>query len=327
MISIGSAQIDTTIFLAPLSGCSDLAFRLIARECGAKFCFFEMVDAHSLLGPHDKRFDILKTTVRDAPIGAQLVGETPELMRDAARIMLDHVPAKLLDINSACPVKKVIKKGAGAGLLNAPETLFRMIEAVAAAVAAPVTVKLRIGFHAVNLPALLDVARRCEQSGAAALFVHGRTRDQLYSGGVDYAAIRAVKQAVTIPVFGSGNVFDPFLAKKMLDDTGCDGALVARGAFGNPWIFQAIDHYLHAGELLPDVPASTRKEVLKRHLAYIEEFRAGQPKGKVGFMRKVALWYLKGFPNAAKMRGQVTAAADYASLLEFIETHLPSDNL
>lgn len=322
MISIGSVQLDTNIFLAPLSGCSDLAFRLIAREGGAKFCFFEMVDAHSLRGPHDKRFDILKTTPQDAPIGAQLVGETPELMGEAARILLDHVPAALLDINSACPVKKVIKKGAGAGLLNAPETLFRIIETVAAAVAVPVTVKLRIGFHAVNLPALLDVARRCEQCGAAALFVHGRTRDQLYSGGVDYAAIRAVKQAVSIPVFGSGNVFDPILAKKMLDETGCDGLLVARGAFGNPWIFSAIDQYLRAGDLPPDVSALTRKATLKRHLAYIEEFRAGQPKGKIGFMRKVALWYLKGFPNAAKARGHVTTAADYASLLEFIETAL-----
>ena len=322
MISIGAVQLDTNIFLAPLSGCSDLAFRLIAREGGAKFCFFEMVDAHSLRGPHAKRFDILKTTPQDAPIGAQLVGETPELMREAARILLDHVPAALLDINSACPVKKVIKKGAGAGLLNAPETLFRIIEAVAAAVAVPVTVKLRIGFHAVNLPALLDVAQRCEQSGAAALFAHGRTRDQLYSGGVDYAAIRAIKQAVSIPVFGSGNVFDPILAKKMLDETGCDGLLVARGAFGNPWIFSAIDQYLRAGDLPPDVSALTRKATLKRHLAYIEEFRAGQPKGKIGFMRKVALWYLKGFPNAAKARGHVTAAADYASLLEFIETAL-----
>ena len=319
---IGSAHLPTNIIFAPLSGCSDLAFRLIVRERGAKFCFFEMVDAHSLLGPHQRRFDILKTTPQDAPIGAQLVGETPELMRDAAQVLLDYTPATLLDINSACPVKKVVKKGAGAGLLQHPETLYRIIEILAKTVAVPVTVKLRIGFNSVNLSTLTDMAKRCEGSGAAALFVHGRTREQAYSGGVDYAAIRVVKGAVTIPVIGSGNVFSPNLAKKMLDETGCDGLLVARGAFGNPWIFQEIEHYLATGGMLPEMATVTRKETLKQHLAYVEEFRQGQPKGKLGFMRKVALWYLKGFPNAAKARGQINEITTYAALLEFIDAHL-----
>ena len=319
---IGSAHLPTNIIFAPLSGCSDLAFRLIVRKHGAKFCFFEMVDAHSLLGPHQRRFDILKTTPQDAPIGAQLVGETPELIRDAAQVLLEYTPVTLLDINSACPVKKVVKKGAGAGLLQQPETLYRMIDILVKTVAVPVTVKLRIGFNSVNLAALTDMAKRCEGSGAAALFVHGRTREQAYGGGVDYAAIRAVKEAVTIPVIGSGNVFSPKLAKKMLDETGCDGLLVARGAFGNPWIFQEIEHYLATGGMLPEMSAITRKETLKQHLAYVEEFRQGLPKGKLGFMRKVALWYLKGFPNAAKARGQINEITTYAALLEFIDAHL-----
>ncbi len=319
---IGSAHIPSNLFSAPLSGCSDLAFRLIVREYGAKFCFFEMVDVHSLLGPHKKRFDILKTTPQDAPIGAQLVGETPELMRDAAQALLDHVPVTLLDINSACPVRKVVGKGAGAGLLRVPETLYRIIETLTKTVSVPVTVKLRVGFNSVNLLALTELAKRCEGAGAAALFVHGRTREQAYSGDVDYAAIRMVKTAVKIPVIGSGNVFTPTLAQTMLDETGCDGLLVARGAFGNPWIFNELEHYFATGETLPEVSLLTRKEALKRHLAYVEEFRRSQQRGKVGFMRKVALWYIKSFPNAAKIRGQINTITDYAALLEFIDAYL-----
>lgn len=322
MIRFGSTDIATNIFFAPLSGCSELSFRLIARECGAKLCFFEMVDAHSLLGPHPKKFEILKTIDRDSPIAAQLVGESPELMRDAAQILLAHVPVTFLDINAACPVKKVVKKGAGAALLNDSDMLSQIIAALVSSVHIPVTVKLRIGYSNIDIPAFVELVKRCEASGAAAVFVHGRTREQGYSGDVCYEAIRAVKDAITIPVFGSGNVFDPVSAKKMFTETGCDGILVARGAFGNPWIFRQIEEYLHTAALPPDVTLYTRKEVLKRHLAYVDQYKCGTPLGKMGFMRKVALWYLKGFPNAAKLRGQVNTITDYPALLEFIDQHL-----
>lgn len=323
MITIGSTQIATNIFLAPLSGCSDLSFRLIARECGAQFCFFEMVDAHSLLGPHPKKFQILRTTELDNPIAAQLVGEKPELMRDAAHVLFDHIPSvKFIDINSACPVKKVIKKGAGAALLHNPKTLSKIISTLVSSVQVPVTVKLRSGYHNIDISVLTDLVKRCEASGAAAIFLHGRTRDQGYSGDVNYAAIRTAKHAVNIPVFGSGNVFDPLLAKKMFDETDCDGVLVARGAFGNPWIFHHLEEYLQHGTLLPETTLYTRKRVLKRHLTYLMEYKHNSPKGKIGFMRKVTLWYLKGFPNAAKVRGQVNTVQDYEALIQFIDEHL-----
>ncbi|PIE32260.1 tRNA dihydrouridine synthase DusB [candidate division KSB3 bacterium] len=323
MMTFGTLSFDTNIFLAPLSGCSDLAFRLIARECGAKYCFFEMVDAHSMLGPHPRKFQILKTIEQDQPLGAQLVGESPCLMRDAAQILLDHVPAvSVLDINSACPVKKVVKKQAGAGLLNHPQTLFDIVRVLAGSVSVPVTVKLRIGYSRVDLPYFLKIAKGCEDNGAAALFVHGRTREQGYSGDVNYEAIRAVKNAVSIPVIGSGNVFSPQLAQTILDETGCDGILVARGAFGNPWIFRHIEEFFENGTILPTVATSTRKTVLQRHLAYIREFKSNSPAGKIGFMRKVTLWYLKGFPNAAKVRGKVNTVQTYDELLQFIDEHL-----
>lgn len=323
MIQLGSAHMTTNIFLAPLSGCSDLAFRLIARECGAKFCFFEMVDAHALVRPHPKRFDILRSSEQDRPIAGQLVGEKPELLRDAAQILVEHVPITFLDVNSACPVKKVVKKGAGAALLQEPQKLAQILSLLASNLSIPITVKLRIGYHQVNMSALLDLVKLCEASGVSAIFLHGRTRDQLYSGDVNYEAIRAVKAAVSIPVFGSGNILTPELAKQMFEATGCDGILVARGAFGNPWIFREIEHYLQHGTLAPEISLEERKAVLKRQLAYLREFRMCSPAGKIGFMRKVTLWYLKGFPNASRLRGLINTIPDYETLIRFIDEHMP----
>lgn len=323
MIQLGSAHMTTNIFLAPLSGCSDLAFRLIARECGAKFCFFEMVDAHALVRPHPKRFDILRSSEQDRPIAGQLVGEKPELLRDAAQILVEHVPITFLDVNSACPVKKVVKKGAGAALLQEPQKLAQILSLLASNLSIPITVKLRIGYHQVNMSALLDLVKLCEASGVSAIFLHGRTRDQLYSGDVNYEAIRAVKAAVSIPVFGSGNILTPELAKQMFEATGCDGILVARGAFGNPWIFREIEHYLQHGTLAPEISLEERKAVLKRQLAYLREFRMCSPTGKIGFMRKVTLWYLKGFPNASRLRGLINTIPDYETLIRFIDEHMP----
>ncbi len=323
MIRIGSQSFNTNIFLAPLSGCSDLAFRLIARECGAQFCFLEMVDAHSLLGSHPKRFELLNTVEADTPLGGQLLGEDPQMMLDAAQILLERLPKlTVIDINSACPVKKVVKKGAGSALLLDKTRLFSIIRLLASSLSVPVTVKLRGGYHRIDLYNLEELARGCESSGAAAIFIHGRSRDQGYSGVVNYTAIRLVKDCVSIPVFGSGNVFDPLSARQLLDESGCDGLLAARGAFGNPWIFRCIKEYLHNGVLLPPVSRSARKEVLQRHLAYIAKFKATSPAGQIGFMRKVALWYLKGFPNAAKVRGRISTVSDYESLVDFVNEEL-----
>jgi nifR3 family TIM-barrel protein len=281
-----------------------------------------MVDAHSLLGPHPKKFNILRTVPQDTPIAAQLVGEDPGIMLEAAQILLAHVPVVLLDINSACPVKKVVKKRAGAALLKDPQTLSQIISTLASSLSIPVTVKLRIGYSQVDIPALRDLVKACEASGAAALFVHGRTRDQGYAGDINYQALHAVKSAVTIPVVGSGNIFSGPLAKQMLDQTGCDGVLVARGAFGNPWIFEEIEAYLRDGTLPPERSLRQIHTVLKRHLAYIAQYKTASPAGKIGFMRKVALWYLKGFPHASKLRGQINRITDYEALLVFLDEHL-----
>ena len=325
MIKIGSAEIDTNIFLAPLSGCSDLAFRLIAREHGAKFCFFEMVDANALTRNHKKTIGgILKTIEKDSPVAGQLLGADPALMLDAAQKFVATADISFLDINSACPVKKVVKKGAGAYLLENPAVLYKIVKKLSSSLNIPVTVKMRVGYHKRYLEDIVDIARKCEENGARAVFVHGRTRAQGYGGAVDYESIRSIKQSLNVPVFGTGNIFTPELAKKMFDETGCDGILVARGAFGNPWIFKNIETYLKSGAIVPEPGLPARKKVLKKHLAYIDKYRDSKPASKVGFMRKIAIWYLRGFPYAANTRDQISRVKSYSDLLKLIDS-LPAE--
>lgn len=325
MIKIGSAKIGTNIFLAPLSGCSDLAFRLIAREHGAKFCFFEMVDANALTRNHKQTIGgILKTTKKDAPIAGQLLGADPALMLDAAQKFVSTVDISFLDINSACPVKKVVKKGAGAYLLEKPAVLYKIVKKLSSSLKIPVTVKIRVGYHKIYPEDIVDISKKCEDNGAAAIFVHGRTRAQGYGGPVDYESIRSIKQSLRVPVFGTGNIFTPELAKKMFDETGCDGILVARGAFGNPWIFKNIETYLKNGKISAEPDMAAKKKALKKHLAYIDKYRDSKPAFKVGFMRKVAIWYLKGFPYATKTRNQISRVKSYSDLLELID-NLPAE--
>ena len=319
MIKIGSFQLNTSIFLSPLSGCADTAFRLISREHGAKFCFYEMVDAHSLIYERPGTYRLLKSHKDDEPIAAQLLGADPSIMLDAAQKMLTIVKTPFLDINCACPVKKVIKKKAGAYLLKDTASLSKLLKKLADHLPVPVTVKMRIGFDKIDIEHIADIARRCEASGAAAIFVHGRTQAQGYAGDIDYASIRAIKEAVRIPVIGAGNILSPELAKKMFDETACDGIAVARGAFGNPWIFEDIDSYLKTGKVPPKKTVAEKKRVLKKHLSYVNTYKELRPETKVGFMRKVAMWYLREFSNAKRIRQRISSAREYAALLDIVE--------
>ena len=320
MIKIGSSEIPSNILLAPMAGCTDLPFRLIAREHGAKFCFFEMVDCNSITyGAKRKVRSILKTIDEDNPIAAQLLGRDPSKMLAGAEEILAVTKPAFLDINAACPAKKVVKKKCGAYLLKDETELCAILKKISSHLPIPVTVKLRIGYDQADQSRMAHLAKRCRDSGAAAIFVHGRTQAKGYSGAIDYASIRAIKKAVDIPVFGSGNVFSPELAKKMLDETGCDGVLVARGALGNPWIFTEIAEYLKTGQICPAPSLDIKKMVLKKHIAAIEELKESGPKGKAGYMRKVVFWYLKGFPDAAKVRSKVSLVSSYEKMMKLID--------
>ena len=320
MIKIGSCCIHTKVLLAPMSGCTDLPFRLIAREHGAKFCFYEMIDAHSMTHHRQKTFSMLKTLESDQPIALQLLGNDPQIMLSAAETILRSVRASFLDINAACPVRKVIKKRAGAYLLKTGKTLCDTVKLLTSSLSLPITVKMRLGYEDETPADISDLAKRCEDSGAAAIFIHGRTRLQHYSGNVNYGAIRAVKESIKIPVIGSGDVLSAQLAKKMFDETGCDAILVARGSLGNPWIFRAIENHLKDGSLPGPRDLKEMKKVLKRHLSYMHKHMECSDPGKLGVMRKVTLWYTKSFPGAKSMRGEISLVKSYGKMLESIES-------
>jgi len=318
MINIGNYRLKTNILLAPLSGCADLPFRLIMREYGAKFCFFEMIDANALQ-KNKKSLEMLKTTTKDRPIAGQLVGSDPDIMLSSAKEMIKHADIKFLDVNAACPVRKVIKKKAGAYLLKEPILLYKIIKKLSSNLDLPITVKLRIGYDRIDNKNIADISAGCEHNGASAIFVHGRTRTQGYSGPVEHSAIRSVKNAVSIPVFGSGNIFTPEQAKEMMEKTGCDGIIVARGAFGNPWIFKNILNYIKGKPLYQPTPEDRKKAAVK-HIKYIMKYNASLPKGKIGLMRKAALWYMKSFHNAACLRKKINCAKSAEELIDMINS-------
>ncbi|MBL7155629.1 MAG: tRNA dihydrouridine synthase DusB [Candidatus Omnitrophica bacterium] len=317
---------DTKIYLAPMAGVTDLAFRLVSRSLGASQCFFEMLDSRALLYEHPRNRRLLKTLKDDSPIAAQLVGVDPAVMLDAAQKLITLVDISFLDINSACPAKKIIKKGAGAALSENTARLGKIIKTLSSKLPVPVTVKLRTGFRERNVKKFVKVAKTCQESGASVLFIHGRTMSQGYSGGIDYESIGSAKKALKIPVFGSGDILDPILAKKMLDETGCDGILAARGALGNPWIFKNIERYLTTGETTENPTIPEKKKILKTHLAYIEKYKDMAFGNKVGFMGKVTMWYLKGIPNAARARARISGIRSYEGLVDLINEVYPVPN-
>ncbi|MDO9464077.1 MAG: tRNA dihydrouridine synthase DusB [bacterium] len=308
------------IYLAPMSGVTDLAFRLISRRLGASHCFFEMLDSKAILYGSQKNRGLIKTIKKDSPISAQLLGADPSAMLDAAEKLIELVDISFLDINSACPVKKVTKKGAGAALLKDKALLGKIIKKLVSKLRIPVTVKLRTGFDKRDISECVRIAEECEANGASIVFIHGRTVSQRYSGDIDYESIKAAKESLKIPVFGSGNIFNPFMAKKMLDETGCNGILVARGALGNPWIFKNIENYLKNGETPKNPSLPAKKKVLKAHLAYIEKYKDIGPANKIGLMGKITMWYFKGHHNSKGIRTRISKVTSYEELIGLIES-------
>jgi nifR3 family TIM-barrel protein len=241
------------------------------------------------------------------------------MLKGAEKLLALNNNISFLDINAACPIKKIIKKKAGAHLLKEPERLYGIIKKLSSSLSLPITVKIRTGYLVKDTEHIVRVAKNCEQNGVKAIFAHGRTQAQGYSGAVDYGSIKAIKANVKIPVIASGNIFSAQKAKEMMDLTHCDGVLVARGALGNPWIFGQIKSFLHNGLLLPDPAPKDKLPVLIKHLQYIEKYKLLPARVKVGFSRKVAIWYLKKFKNAAVLKDKVGRAQSFQELYELIE--------
>lgn len=286
--------------MAPLSGITDLPFRTIMREHGLSFAFTEMLAIKPLLTRMAKSWSYLRTTPADQPLGTQIVGSDPAMMAEAAAILEATGIFSLIDINFGCPARKVVSKGEGSALLKEPRRIEKIVSSVVKKTSLPVSAKMRIGWS-VNTLNAVDVARRIEGAGACAVTVHGRTKDRGYGGPVNYDAIRAVKEALHIPVIGNGNIFSAGDAQQMFAQTGCDMVMIARGALGNPWIFKEIQE----GRPQSDAAdMTTVKRTLLRHAEYMFDFY-GEKKA-ITLLRKIGCWYFKGFGNKSHYKDRMS---------------------
>jgi len=318
MLSIGPLTLQSRLILAPLSGISDLPFRMINKSFGCELAFVEMINARSMSYKSKKTKQMLSTAKNDRPLGVQLIGCEPRYILRSLEI-LNSYEFDLLDFNAACPAKKVTRRGEGASLLKNPKKLSSLVSLIVKNSRLPVSVKIRTGWNsqAVNSK---DIALAAQDAGACALFVHGRTREQYYSGAVDYAAIREVKQNVRIPVIASGDILSAALAQHMLNETDCDGLLIARGALGNPWIFPQITAALTRKEIKENFRYSIKKliEIMTDHLESCVNFYGE----KIGVMRfrKFYVWYTKGIDNVRPLRQKSSLAKTKKAMEDLIHS-------
>ncbi len=320
MIAFGSLTLKSNLFLSPLAGYTNLPFRLVAREVGGlDLATTDLVNARSLLERNPKAFKLVETNDQDRPLAVQLFGSVPEEMRDAALFLQDRGVSSI-DINMGCPVKKVCRVGGGSAMMTEHARTAQLVRTMVDALRIPVTAKMRLGWDEENLTAP-ELARALEDAGIAAVFVHGRTREQGFSGRVNLAGIRAVAQAVrSIPVIGNGDVTTPEAARHMFEETGCTGVSIGRGAFYDPWIFVRTREYLDTGKLPPEPSFADRVRVMCRHLdLMIEVF--GEKFGCMMF-RKVAPWYAKRFGPVSEFNKPVVQLSSHAQFHELLEKYL-----
>jgi len=314
MLEIGSLRLPSRCVLAPLSGISDLPFRMMNRAHGCEFAFLEMISARALAYQNSSTMEILSSIPEDRPLGAQLLGNDPEVLLRALDVLGDY-KFDLLDFNAACPVKKVTGKGEGADLLRHPEKLKKLLTALTSHSPAPVTVKIRSGWDENSLNAK-DIALCARDAGVAALFIHGRTRMQGYSGRVDYNIIRQVKEVIDIPVIASGDALSPQLIRKMFEETGCDGVAIARGALGNPWVFSETAEFLKSGMIPPRPTVEEVLHVMTEHLISCVDFY-GEAAGTMIF-RKFFTWYTRGLPCIKRLRDEAFRAITLLQMTDLI---------
>lgn len=314
-VRIGELTLPNPVFLAPMAGFTDKPFRMLAHECGCGFTYTEMVSSEAILYGNQKTASLFDLSGEEYPVGVQIFGSDPERMALAARAVVES-GAALVDINMGCPTPKIVKNGEGSALMRDLHRAAAIIRAVSEAVPVPVTVKMRKGWAAGEMTAV-ELAVLAEENGAAAVAVHGRTRDQFYSGKVDRGIIRLVKKAVRIPVIANGDIFTPQDAGSMMEETGCDAVMIGRGALGNPWIFRRTVHFLRTGELLPEPTAAERLRMARRHFDLAVRLKGSGV--AVLQMRKQLACYLKGLPGAAKKRDRINGcktAEEVQSLLD-----------
>lgn len=297
-LCIGAVCVEQPVILAPMAGVTDLPFRILTKEMGCGLVYSEMVSDQGLVHRNARTMEMLAIDERERPVAMQIFGSDPRHMAHAAAVV-QAAGADIIDVNMGCPMPKIVKNGEGSALMREPRLAEEILQAVVKAVTVPVTVKFRIGWDASSIN-VVDLARRAEQAGVAAVAVHGRTREQFYSGTADWSAIAAVKEAIRIPVIGNGDVRGPEDARRLLETTGCDGVMIGRAAQGNPWIFRRVIRYLATGVLEPEPGVAERVALMLRHLDMLIEYKGAHV--AIREMRRHAAWYTKGLRGAAEYR-------------------------
>ena len=314
-LQIGNVVLPNNLILAPMAGVTDLPFRLLCKEQGAGLLCMEMVSAKAILHKNKNTEELLKIDARENPVSLQLFGSDPDIISEIAK-QIESRPFDILDINMGCPVPKVVNNGDGSALMKNPKLAGQIIEKTVRAIHKPVTVKIRKGFDEAHVNAV-ELAHIAQECGAAAVAVHGRTREQYYAGKADWDIIRRVKEAVSIPVIGNGDILTAQDVIDMEAQTGCDGFMIARGAEGNPWIFRQILHYFETGEQLARPSFADVAQMVLRHARMQIEFK-GEYTG-MREIRKHAAWYTAGYKNSASLRRRLNEVENYGQLEALFE--------
>ena len=314
-LKIGDVILDNNVILAPMAGVTDLPFRLLCREQGAGLVCMEMVSAKAIFYNNKNTEELLEIHPEEKPVSLQLFGSDPQIVADMAK-RIEERPFAILDFNMGCPVPKVVNNGEGSALMRDQKLAEKLLTGLVKAVKKPVTVKIRKGFDEGHCNAV-EIAKIAESCGVAAVMVHGRTREQYYSGRADWECIRRVKEAVSIPVVGNGDVDNPQAARDMLEQTGCDGVMIGRAAQGNPWIFREVTGFLESGVLIPRPDSGEKRELILRHARLQMEAKGEYT--AVREMRKHLAWYTAGMPHSARFRQTINTMETMQELFDGIE--------